>query len=163
MSCNIEPFIIDFARGTPSDQAREDALQRHLLGCPICAGLFERERVMSAALRRLAESLDEPAPNPHQEEALLAVIDQARARPRPHGQALLWVSATTAAVLLGAVTTLFVRLPSRIPNAISSSVPPAADGSVASGTPMPSPGLVGGGDELPTPLRTLPAPRSLGS
>ena len=56
MSCHqIEPHIVDMARGLTSDQDAQ--LARHILGCPSCAGLFERERVMSAALRRLANDL----------------------------------------------------------------------------------------------------------
>ena len=42
MSCHdIEPLIIDFARGAKSDRVDEEALNRHLLGCPSCTGLIE--------------------------------------------------------------------------------------------------------------------------
>jgi hypothetical protein len=158
MSCHqIEPFIVDFARGATSDQLREDALKRHLLGCPSCTGLIERERAMSAALRRLAESLDGPPPNPAQEEALLAIFDQARVGSAPHAHAPLWMGAIAATLILGAVATLFVRLPSRIPQAVDSSVPQAAVVSVAGGPLSSSPALVASGDERPT--RTLPVPR----
>ena len=49
MSCHqIEPHIVDMARGLTSDQDAQ--LARHILGCPSCAGLLEQERAMSAAL-----------------------------------------------------------------------------------------------------------------
>jgi hypothetical protein len=158
MSCHdIEPLIIDFARGATSDRVREDALNRHLLGCPSCTGLIERERAMSAALRRLAESIDGPPPNPAQEEALLAIFDQTRAGSPTHAHAPLWMGAIAATVVLGTVATLFVRLPSRIPNAVDSSAPPAAAVPVAGGSPSSSPAVAASGNERPT--RTLPAPR----
>ena len=50
MSCHqIEPHIVDLARGVTSDQ--DARLARHVLGCPSCAGRLEQERAMSAALR----------------------------------------------------------------------------------------------------------------
>ena len=157
MSCHhIEPFIVDFARGATSDQIREDALKRHLLGCPNCTGLIERERAMSAALRRLAESLDGPPPNPAQEEALLAIFDQAGVGSAPHAHAPLWIGAIAAMLILGTVATWFVRLPSRIPQAVGSSAPHAAV-SVAGGSPSSSPALAASGDDRP--IRTLPVPR----
>jgi hypothetical protein len=158
MSCHdIEPLIIDFARGATSDRVREDALNRHLLGCPSCTGLIERERAMSAALRRLAESIDGPPPNPPQEEALLAIFDQTRAGSPTHAHAPLWMGAIAATVILGAAAALFVRLPSQIPHALDSSTAPAAAVSVAGGSPSSSPAVAASGDERPT--RTRPAPR----
>jgi hypothetical protein len=153
MSCHhIEPLIIDFARSTPGDEVREEAIKRHLLGCPSCAGLVERERAMSAALRRLSESLDAPPPNPAQEEALLAIFDQTGVGATPHAHAPLWMGAVAATVILGTVATLFVRLPSRVPPAIDPGGPPAAV-SVTSTMPS-SPALAASGDERPN--RTLP-------
>jgi hypothetical protein len=150
-------LIIDFARGATSDRVREDALNRHLLGCPSCTGLIERERAMSAALRRLAESIDGPPPNPAQEEALLAIFDQTRAGSPTHAHAPLWMGAIAATVVLGTVATLFVRLPSRIPNAVDSSAPPAAAVPVAGSSLSSSPAVAASGDEPPT--RTPPAPQ----
>jgi hypothetical protein len=151
-------LIIDFARGATNDQIREDALNRHLLGCPSCTGLIERERAMSAALRRLAESIDGPPPNPAQEEALLAIFDQTRQGAAPHAHAPLWMGAIAATVLLGAAATLFVRLPSRIPQAVDSSVPPAAAVSVAVSPPS-SPALAASGDDRPA--GTPPVPQAV--
>ena len=158
MSCHdIEPLIIDFARGATSDRVREDALNRHLLGCPSCTGLIERERAMSAALRRLAGSIDGPPPNPAQAEALLAIFDQTRAGSVPHAHAPLWMGAIAATVILGTVATLFVRLPSRISQAVDSSVPPAAAASVAGDSLPSSPALAPSAVERPA--WTPPAPQ----
>jgi len=89
MSCHqIEPRIVDLARGLTSDQ--DAKLARHILACPRCAGLLEQERVMSAALRRLADDLKEPAIDPQREEALLTMFDQAAARPRSRVKAPVW-------------------------------------------------------------------------
>src|SRR5438093_6347046 len=68
MSCHqIEPHIVDFARGVMGDEAREAQLASHVLGCPSCAGLLEQERAMSAALCRLAKDLNVPADDPARE------------------------------------------------------------------------------------------------
>src|SRR5204862_4723421 len=92
MSCHrIEPHIVRLARGVTSDQ--DARLARHVLGCPICAGRFEQERAMSAALRRLACDLKEPADDPQREQALLAMFDQARSRPRVHTPVWTWLAA----------------------------------------------------------------------
>ena len=111
---------------------------------------------MSAALRRLAESIDGPPPNPAQEEALLVIFDQARGESAPHAHAPLWMGAIAATVILGAVATLFVRLPSRIPQAVDSSAPPAAAVSVAGASLPSSPALAASGDERPTGTRPAP-------
>jgi hypothetical protein len=106
MSCqHIEPFVVDLARGANAGQISEDALKRHILGCPSCAGLIERERAMSAALCRLAESVDDPAPNGRQEETLLAMFAEWHAH--PHAQrahAPLWAAAAAAVVIVGALS-----------------------------------------------------------
>jgi hypothetical protein len=92
MSCHqIEPHIVDLARGVTSD--RDAQLARHVLGCPICAGRLEQERTMSAALRRLAGDLKEPANDPQREQALLAMFDRAPSRPRVHAPIWTWLAA----------------------------------------------------------------------
>jgi hypothetical protein len=92
MSCHrIEPHIVDLARGVTSD--RDARLARHVLGCPICAGRLEQERAMSAALRRLARDLKEPADDPQREQTLLAMFDQVRSRPRAHAPIWTWLAA----------------------------------------------------------------------
>jgi len=92
MSCHqIEPHIVDMARGLTSD--RDAQLARHILGCPSCAGLLEQERVMSAALRRLAKDFEEPAADPQREQALLAMFDQGRHRSHVHAPVWTWLAA----------------------------------------------------------------------
>jgi len=91
MSCHqIEPHIVDLARGVTSDEARDARLARHVLGCPGCAGRLEQERAMSAALRRLANDLKDPAADPRLEQALLAVFDRAVASRAVHRHAPAW-------------------------------------------------------------------------
>jgi hypothetical protein len=92
MSCpRIEPHIVDLARGVTSD--RDAQLARHVLGCPICAGRLEQERAMSAALRRLADDLKEPADDPQREHTLLAMFDRAWSRQRAHAPIWTWLAA----------------------------------------------------------------------
>lgn len=96
MSCHqIEPHIVDLARGVTSDQDAQ--LARHVLGCPSCAGRLEQERAMSAALRRLANGLEEPAADPQRELALLAMFDQAPPRPRTRAPVWTWIAAAGVA------------------------------------------------------------------
>ena len=103
MSCHqIEPHIVDMARGLTADQDAQ--LARHILGCPSCAGLFEQERVMSAALRRLANDLQEPAADPQREQAL-ALFDRAMTRPRSHGHAPAWTWFAAAGLAFASVLT----------------------------------------------------------
>jgi hypothetical protein len=154
MSCpRIEPFIVDMARGVTDDQDAQ--LARHILGCPGCAGLFEQERVMSAALRRLANDLREPAADPMREQALLAKFDQAVARPRPHMRAPVWTWTAVAGVAVaGMLTWQLAREPSvpRIGMPPIAAVVPAAEQAraldsaslVAAEPPTPAPGRSSG-------------------
>jgi hypothetical protein len=66
---------------------------------------LERERALVAALRDLARDLKEPSFDPQREQELLAIFDQARARPRAHMQAPVWTGLAAAALLVGAVLT----------------------------------------------------------
>ena len=102
MSCHqIEPHIVDLARGVTSEQDAQ--LARHVLWCPSCAGRLEQERAMSAALRRLAGDLKEPADDPQREQTLLAMFDQSRHR--SHGHAPVWTWLAAAGVAFAAVLT----------------------------------------------------------
>ena len=56
---------------------------------------------MSAALRRLAGDLKAPADDPQREQALLAIFDQARHRPRAHAPVWTWVAAAGLAFAAG--------------------------------------------------------------
>ena len=48
---------------------------------------------MSAALRRLARDLKEPADDPQREQTLLARFDEARSRSRAHVPVWTWLAA----------------------------------------------------------------------
>jgi hypothetical protein len=120
MSCHqIEPHIVDMARGLTSD--RDAQLARHILGCPSCAGLLEQERVMSAALRRVADDLKEPVDDPQREQALLAMFD--RHQHRSHVRAPAWTWLAAAGLAFAAVLTW--RL-AGAPNSPRIGTPPAA-------------------------------------
>jgi anti-sigma factor RsiW len=83
MTCRQLKFdVIDFARGAALDPAREAAVERHLRACPPCGALVDRQRAMSAALRRLASEQKVPALNPGQLNRLLAAVGRPRERSR---------------------------------------------------------------------------------
>jgi hypothetical protein len=116
MSCHqIEPHIVDLARGVTSDETLEARLARHVLGCPSCAGRLEQERAMSAALRRLAKDLEEPAAEPQDEQALLAVFDRAVARRSSRHNAPVWTWLAAASVAFAAVLAWQLSRPSTAP------------------------------------------------
>jgi len=109
MSCHqIEPHIVDLARGVTSDQDAQ--LARHVLWCPSCAGRLEQERAMSAALRRVADDLNDPADDPEREQALLAIFDRDWHRaPRP---APVWTWLAAAGLAFAAALTWHLAGPS---------------------------------------------------
>ena len=79
MTCRrLTPDLIDFARGAPLDRAREDAVVSHVRECATCALLVERQRAMSAALRRLGSEPPVPPADARRLDALLAAFDQPR-------------------------------------------------------------------------------------
>src|SRR6516164_1909326 len=47
--------VIDVAREVPLEPARHEAVLAHLRTCASCTALAERQRVMSIALRRVAD------------------------------------------------------------------------------------------------------------
>jgi hypothetical protein len=82
MTCRqLAPDIVDLARGSALDPAREAAALRHVRECASCTARLEQERAISVALRRLATE-GEPPPGDEGERKLLAAFDAARARPR---------------------------------------------------------------------------------
>ncbi len=107
MSCLLTSDVIDFARGAPLDGAREEAVTAHLRTCMSCAVLVERERALSAALRRLA--LEAPPEAGRVNEIrlgrLLAQFDAPRPRAR---RVALGVGVSLAATVLIAAGLSFV-------------------------------------------------------
>ena len=72
------PDVIDLTRGVALDRPREAAVAEHLRSCASCAALADRERAMSAALRRLAADELVPPPNDVRLGRLLAAFDAPR-------------------------------------------------------------------------------------
>jgi hypothetical protein len=122
MSCHqIEPHIVDLARGVNSDQDAQ--LARHVLGCPSCAGRLEQERAMSAALRRVANDLKDPADDPQREQALLAIFDRDWHRSDRH--APVWTRVAAAGLVFAAALMWHLAGPPRSPR---TGTPPIAAG-----------------------------------
>ena len=83
MTCRqLTPDVIDFARGIALDRSSEAAVEEHLRSCAACAALAERERAMSAALRRLAADERVSPPSDVRLGRLLAIFDAPRPRSR---------------------------------------------------------------------------------
>jgi len=77
----LGPYVIDLARGVFVDRVQEARVERHLRACARCAALLERERAMSAALRRLAQEMEEPVLDARTEHARLATFEAAWVAP----------------------------------------------------------------------------------
>jgi hypothetical protein len=83
MTCRqFGPDVVDQARGIALAPARHAALERHLRACMSCAALAERQRAMSAGLRRLAEDQKVLTAGAGALQKLLASFDVPRQRPR---------------------------------------------------------------------------------
>jgi anti-sigma factor RsiW len=98
MTCRqFVPDVIDYARGIVLDPPRQEAVASHLQSCVSCAALVERERAMSAALRRLARSEEVPPQNDIRLGRLLAMFDAPR---RPLSRVAVGVGLSLAASIL---------------------------------------------------------------
>jgi len=112
MTCRqLRPYVVDFARGAIDAAAVESQVARHVRGCHDCRALLERERIMSAALRRVADEIEVPPADVERERALLAHFDEARASApkRPSVPFWLWSPALAAALLVAAVAGWMTR------------------------------------------------------
>jgi hypothetical protein len=127
MNCpQLEPWLIDVARGVMLDAARSERLDRHLRGCPQCVARLESERAISASLRRLAKDAIVPAVDASSEVALLRELDAAHWNDRKPNR--WFVYAAAAATLFAVATTTLVRErePKRKPFAAQASLLEAA-------------------------------------
>jgi hypothetical protein len=118
--------LVEVARGTRPTDSQRLAVDRHVRECPACAARFERERALSADLRRLAEDTIATAVDPDREQALLAAFDAAWARPRrPTWRPAAWggVIAAIAATIAWAVWR--VPAPARVTTAGTVATAPA--------------------------------------
>jgi predicted anti-sigma-YlaC factor YlaD len=74
--------VIDVARDVPLEPARHEAVLAHLRTCASCTALAERQRVMSIALRRVADEQRVPPPDNRELQALLTAFDAKPSRSR---------------------------------------------------------------------------------
>jgi hypothetical protein len=102
MTCHqLEPYIVDLARERVGASAEVDY---HLRACEACAALLERERALTAGLRRLAG--DSSQPSHDGEAAVLAAFDAAWTGRQPPSRARLpVVTGLAAAVALSVLVT----------------------------------------------------------
>jgi hypothetical protein len=129
MSCRqIEPYVVDFARAT-HDNSEQMQIAEHVLRCPSCSALLDRERAMSAALKRLAATLATPTHDAGREQALLARFDEAWAQAPAQRNSPLWTRVAAAGL---------VALASLIWQLARQPTPPGRDGAPATGTPAGS-------------------------
>jgi len=81
MTCRrFAPDVIDMARGLALEPARHAAVLSHLRACASCAALAERQRMMSIALRRMADDERMPPADDRQLQKLLTSFDARSAR-----------------------------------------------------------------------------------
>ena len=83
MTCRrFAPDVIDMARGLTLEPTRHAAVLSHLRECASCAALAERQRMMSIALRRVADDERVPPADGRQLEKLLTSFDAPTAQSR---------------------------------------------------------------------------------
>lgn len=105
MNCRqFEPYVVDLARAT-SEDFENTQIAGHLLQCPDCSALLQRERAMSTALKRLDATMAVPPQDPRQEEALLAKFDDRWARTPAAKHRPIWARLAAAGVLAAASLT----------------------------------------------------------
>jgi hypothetical protein len=110
-------------------------MARHVAACAKCAALLERERMLTAALRRLASSVDAPPPDPRQELALLARFDEVPSRARSGARRPIRAGLAAAGIFLGAVV-VWEAANARLPRPVG----PEMSGGIAPGRiPVPEP------------------------
>lgn len=123
MNCSpFEPWLIDLARGVALDADRMEQVRCHLRDCARCEARLERERAVSAALRRLAADSAAPAWDPASERVLLDAFDAVRMR-RKHAHAWFVYPAAAAALVAVALTVGWTHEPNGVPAAPTSPPP----------------------------------------
>ena len=82
MSCREHEAVVEYARGVTLEPDRAAAVERHIAACPRCAHTLERERALSADLRRLAAESRSLGARSSVEQAVLEAFDAAWASAR---------------------------------------------------------------------------------
>ena len=130
MTCReFTPDVVDHARGVVLDAQRAGALTRHLQSCASCRAVFERERAMSAALRRLAWAQPAPAANEVQLRRLLAAFDVPRERGRRVRVAVEWSLAASVLIVAGLAAGWSSDAPAPDASHVAAAPAPAANAS----------------------------------
>ena len=117
MTCRqLRPYMVDFARGAIDAAAVEAQIARHVRGCRECTALVERERVMSAALQRVAATMTVPAADPQREAALLEMFESRLVSPAAPATSRWWLGslAVAATVLIAVGAWRYVSSGSRV-------------------------------------------------
>jgi len=118
MTCaSIAADLIDLARGASPGPVLRAAVERHVRTCADCAARLDRERALSADMRRLAGDTPAPCVDRTRELELLAAFDEAWAQPASSRKLRL-----TAGGLVGAIAAVIAWAVVRTPTV----VPPAA-------------------------------------
>ena len=154
MICHqFEPYIVDLARDRAAANADVD---KHLRACEECTALFERERTLSAGLRRLVQDVGESQDH---EAALLMAFDAARTRRPSPVRMPIATGLAAAAVVFALVLTWH---PGNSPEPPEIGTPPLAEAEVephaqaALAFSVDSPDLP---VSVPAPIRRLPPDR----
>jgi hypothetical protein len=134
MNCSrIASAVVDLARGVALDASDLALVRQHLRGCPRCAARLERERTMSALLRRAAEDTSVPPLNARFEAALLTAFDNAQRRRRLPRQRFLYATAAAAVLAVATITLVRHRQPTpAVPAVVEVSRRPSVTASPAS-------------------------------
>jgi hypothetical protein len=101
MTCtDFESSVVDLAREANGTDVQDPEVAQHLRTCSRCTALFDRERAVSAGLRLLAETVEEPPADRRTEAAVLAAFDAHWARPQRRSGPWVWRGVATAAVVV---------------------------------------------------------------
>jgi len=142
MTCaSIASDLVDLARGLSPDAERARAIERHVRDCADCAARLDRERALSADMRRLADDTLAPPLDPTQEAAVLAAFDTAQMRSfgrSPKGSRSFLKRASAAVCVSGAVAAAIAWMLVRT----STTVARDDGGPLPSGSAPPSIGLI---------------------
>jgi hypothetical protein len=139
MSCQrYEDVLVDLARAAVLEGSQVDECRAHVARCQACAARLDRERVLTAQLRELADASNGLQAPVAVEAALMRAFDAAQAgrssvtAGRPARSA--WWQAVAAAVLIcsGAVAWRWVRTPYPPPHPLATATAPGSPASAPS-------------------------------